>query len=636
MATSLRVHNHNEITQQNLKKVADDFFSDYELKLPKSPTLAILAKCKKYNIVRQSSGTFYLNHSEALKWDISKETEGNLQKQQKLFSDFFDFVKNGYENLKELITQDIAVNLLLSFIESNDTGLFFISNESSNGILPEPTLPHDKKRYLYIFNKYIAHLYKEKPDVFRIVVDIALGGIATNALLFPFSGITSDSVKGCTIFLDTALVLFLVGADEDYNAESVIFLLDAIKSNGGSVKIFSHTYDEAMEALNGSLKWIESPEFDPAKANRTTLYFRQEGYTRSQVQLIIASFDRRLLENGISTVDTPQHTIENTLVDENDLQKIFETEMERNRPWFHKEEYRKRTLRDIDSVSAVARLRGEKKYIKAIKDAKYIFVTTNEVLVRSNHIYRTKQTNNKDWIIDECVSDIFLGTYLWVNTPQIAEKTNALKLKAVAISAIKPDLEMEKELYLEAQRMLASKKITQDDYILVTNSHLVKDMLMDKHLGEVSAITESSIYAILEEAKSRMIGSAGIQLREMNQKYEEEKTERKKAEKDSAKKDVLISRITLTAQRTAKNRTRLCSVLLHIMQWIFIVVPTIPALTVSNWFFSLYGLIVAVYIVLLVKKVTVEFITEKIFKALFNREMKKLGLDSSIAIIDRE
>jgi hypothetical protein len=210
MATTLRKHSHDKIDLKELKPVADHFFEDYGIRLPQGPILAILDKCKKNNIVRRLSGTYFLNTAKALEYDISKEAELNIQRQKILFSDFANFVNAKHENFKGTITHELASNLLLSFIESNDVGLFFLSGEATNGMLPEPKLPHDQKKYKYIFSEYITYLYQEKPDTFRIIVDMVLGGIATNALLFSFSNKTSESVKDCNIYLDTALILRLV------------------------------------------------------------------------------------------------------------------------------------------------------------------------------------------------------------------------------------------------------------------------------------------------------------------------------------------------------------------------------------------------------------------------------------------
>jgi hypothetical protein len=281
------------------------------------------------------------------------------------------------------------------------------------------------------------------------------------ALFFDFFDFAVKNLCVLTHCLNSDEIL--VGADEEYNIESTSLLLETIRGNGGNLNIFSHTYDEAKEALDSCLNWIESPSFDPQKANRTTLYFRQEGYKRSDVELIIASFDRKLRENNIIIRSTPEYTVQNTCIDENDFQKIFEDEMYKSSPWFQKEAYQKRTLSDIASICAIARLRNGKKYISSLRDAKYLFVTSNGNLVNSNHLYDKRHNRNRNVDVPECVSDVFIGTYLWVNTPQIAEKTNALKLKAIALSAIRPNAEMEKALYLEAKKLLSSNKITGDD-----------------------------------------------------------------------------------------------------------------------------------------------------------------------------
>ena len=114
--------------------------------------------------------------------------------------------------------------------------------------------------------------------------------------------------------------------------------------------------------------------------------------------------------------------------------------------------------------------------------------------------------------IYEAISDIFLGTYLWVNTPQIAAKTNAARIKATALSAIKPDADMEQAFYQAVKKLKDHKQIKDDEYILVNNSYLVTDLLSEKTIGDTTLVSENTVFDILDEVKNRIIGNTNIRL----------------------------------------------------------------------------------------------------------------------------
>jgi hypothetical protein len=253
-------------------------------------------------IIRHIGNSLSVNIPVASKFDISEDIKTNSVKREQLCVDFTEFVKARYPNYAKVLSYETVSDLMLNFIENNDVSLFFLYNDRNEALLPEPKLPHNAKRYKHIFSKYVLYTAENNPVIFRIIEDMVLGSIATHALFFSFAKQTGDTLKDCDIYLDTSLILRLIGADENYYVDSMSLFLESIKGSGGNLKIFEHTYDEAKKVLDASLEWVESPNFDVTKANRATLFFRQKGYTRSQVELICASLERKINGFGINVV----------------------------------------------------------------------------------------------------------------------------------------------------------------------------------------------------------------------------------------------------------------------------------------------------------------------------------------------
>jgi hypothetical protein len=468
--------------------------------------------------------------------------------------------------------------------------------------------------------------------MFRIIEDMVLGSIATHALLFSFAKQTGDTLKDCDIYLDTSIVLRLIGADENYYADSVSLFLESIKGSGGNLKIFEHTYDEVKEALDASLEWVESPNFDVTKANRATLFFRQKGYARSNVELIHASLERKINEFGIDVVTKPIYSVDNITIDETEFQEIFENEIKRHDTSFNPLKYKSRTQRDVDSICAISRLRHNIRYADSIRKAKYLFTTLNGALVIANKIYNKKHSLNKDNIY-EAVSDIFLGTYLWANTPQIAAKINAVRIKAVALSAIKPDADMEQAFYQAAKRLKDDKQIKDDDYILVNSSYLVADLLSEKTIGDTTLVSENTVFDILDEVKTRIIGNTNVELREVTSKFEEEKKLRIAAEQKADEKEsqaaMLIVNLSLKAKNKAKNKALGFKVGLCILLIAGVIIPIGTALFTPNKIIAVCAVIFpAFWMILGANGNSIENLTSKFYTKVLKSENNKLGIDN--------
>ena len=276
MVTILLKHKFLSFSRNDNDKIVAAFAEDYGITLPREPAISILGKCKKLGIIRHIGNNLSVNISVVGKFDISEDIKTNSIKHEQLCADFIEFVKLHYPDYVNALSPDVVSTLMLSFIENNDVSLFFLYNDKNEALLPDPKLPHNAKRYKHIFLKYVLYISENNHVMFRIIEDMVLGSIAAHALLFSFAKQAGDTLKECDIYLDTSLVLRLIGADENYYADSVSLFLESIKGSGGNLKIFEHTYDEAKEALDASLEWVESPYFDVTKANRATLFFSTE------------------------------------------------------------------------------------------------------------------------------------------------------------------------------------------------------------------------------------------------------------------------------------------------------------------------------------------------------------------------
>jgi hypothetical protein len=632
MVTTLLKHEILTFSRNDNDKIVEAFVEDYGITLPREPAISILGRCKKLGIIRHIGNSLSVNIQNASKFDVSEDIKTNSNNHERLCADFTEFVKSRYSDYANALSYEVVSGLMLNFIENNDVSLFFLYNDRNEGLLPEPKLPHNAKRYKHIFSKYVLYAAENNPVMFRVIEDMVLGSIATHALLFSFAKQTGDTLKDCDIYLDTSLILRLIGADENYYTDSVSLFLESIKCSGGNLKIFEHTYDEAKEALDASLEWVESPNFDVTKANRATLFFRQKGYTRSHVELIRASLERKINEFGINVIAKPLYSADNITIDETEFQEIFENEIKKHDASFNPVKYRSRTQRDVDSICAISRLRNNIRYTDSIQKAKYLFTTLNGALVIANKIYNKKHNLNKNNIY-EAVSDIFLGTYLWANTPQIAAKTNVARIKAVALSAIKPDADMEYAFYQAAKRLKDDKRIKDDDYILVNNSHLVTDLLSEKTIGDTTLVSENTVFDILEEVKNRIIGNTNVELREVTAKFEEEQKLRMAAEQKAEEKERQASMLIVTLSLKAKNKAKHKSLGFKIGMWILliasVIVPLLGALLSSNKIIALFSAIfTALWLILGANGYTIGNLADKFYAKVLKNEKIKLGINT--------
>ena len=128
---------------------------------------------------------------------------------------------------------------------------------------------------------------------------------------------------------------------------------------------------------------MENPAYDPSKATRVLQFFVGEGYTKLDVMRYVNKIETILEEHGIqrkNIVESPDKTT-NVIhqIDETQLQDLIVETYSQGDPFFDKTIKAPTLKRDIDSITAIYKLRKGSNP-KHLKDAGHIFMTNNSGL----------------------------------------------------------------------------------------------------------------------------------------------------------------------------------------------------------------------------------------------------------------
>ncbi len=180
--------------------------------------------------------------------------------------------------------------------------------------------------------------------------------------------------------------------------------------------------------------------------------------------------------------------------------------------------------RDIKSISAVNKLRGRKKP-NILKEAGYILITTNSSLAYANKCFEIEEYG-KNFFIPVCLTDIFIGTLIWLEQPSRVEELNKKKIIADCFAALKPNRILLKKFLDEVETLRKNQEITEDDYYLLRSSSLVRESLTEKTMGDTDNFVPKTSLEILSEIK-----------RDAYKEVEEEK-KRHMVTKDSLEREI--------------------------------------------------------------------------------------------------
>src|SRR5690606_21845094 len=152
--------------------------------------------------------------------------------------------------------------------------------------------------------------------------------------------------------------------------------------------------------------------------------------------------------------------------------------------------------RDVKVLSGIYRFRQGYKP-RVIKDSKHLFITSNTALAFASKVFESKE-NGTHFTIATCLTDVFLGTVIWLQSPQKIENLNTKRFIADCYSATQPSTELIKKYMLEVEKLKAEKKINNDAYYILRTHRASLNLLEKNTMGDPEAFDGSSTAEILD------------------------------------------------------------------------------------------------------------------------------------------
>lgn len=440
-----------EESNESIARLTADFKSEFGLNIPYHPLISILNKAKRKGLIEKREHRFYPTKT-IYKYDFTDKVEQHIRKYEEIVDAFIEFSRQEYET--ELDKKE-AEKTLIHFLKQYDLEILFTVYDKS--ALPEVEA---SEQNLFIFSKFVQNLYSQQYEIFLLFLDIVIGYTLTNVVLNgeEFKNFSEPKLKGLNLYLDTRIILRLLGTEGREIQIVYEDLLGEFRREGIDISIFSHTYDEIIGILQGCLQWIENPDYDASEASTVLRFFKSEDYRESDVQIFINRLDNTLKEYGIKKIDSPNYKdYSNYLIDEKKLEELIkETYKTRN---VESKYYEKSFTieKDIRSFTSVYILRKGQKPVN-IKQTKHLFVTTNAPLVYATKKFEKEIQYKEGFYIPVCVTDAFIATLIWLRNPNKVIEISEKKIMANVHSALQPSEELLRQYIVEIKKLRENGK----------------------------------------------------------------------------------------------------------------------------------------------------------------------------------
>ena len=327
-----------------------------------------------------------------------------------------------HNNFNESWVDDKITDILLSFI--GRFGVEYLRAYVFKSALP--VIPETAPKEQFIVSRFIANLYNINDPLFSCVSVLVKGHMYANAHVCPDLESLQKKFNNLTFYLDTPLVLNLLGMqrmEEKDASNELIYLLKKLK---GTIAIFDHTAIEIRNILASAERNIDNPN----ASGEVVKEIRKSGIKRSDIILLRENLDEKLYELSIKIHKTPPYKIDYQISEEE-----LKTEIEKELTYRNPEAIKF----DINSIRSIYVLR-EGSVPKRLEDSKAVFVTQNSALAKA--AYTLGQNHNSTREVSSTITDYSLANIAWLKAPLGAPELPTKELLAVCYAALEPSSEL--------------------------------------------------------------------------------------------------------------------------------------------------------------------------------------------------
>ena len=469
----------------SLPTLQSDLQQHFGLKLPQNAIKTVLKRARKRNYVTVHNGVYYRNEDQIQDLGFSTEQKRVRIEHESLLQDFVTFCD---QRLSISLSSDDADAALQAYLKEHQLQLV---NAVTHGTVVPPA-GRSVRNFRYLVSSFVWHLQDTASVALNYLETVVKGHILADAIFLPDPGNASRKFRETEVYFDTPFLLNALGYGGEAQKEPCVELIDLLYETGAELRCFTHTRDEIRGVLEMCANQVQSNDTRETLGPESLRNFRSLGYSKSDVMMLADGLEKDLRALHIRIVGKAPHGEREYQIDEDALREELEEAVNYSRP--------QQVLRDVDSISAIMRLR-KGAYPHRLEECRALFVTTNSALV--NAVQR-KFSDGSRGSVSPCITDQALTNLLWLKKPTAAPDLPRKRIIADCYAAIQPSEHLWKLFLDEIEKLNRMAEVTADQYYMLRNSTAVEIALVEITQGREEGFTEGTVPEILVRVQSNI------------------------------------------------------------------------------------------------------------------------------------
>lgn len=349
----------------------------------------------------------------------------------------------------------------------------------------------------FFIGKFILEENEKRSSLMDYIVELVKGYFVTTALYLQAENldVTHASFSNVIFYLDTRLLLALLGFKSSQENESVQEMVKSLQRNGAKLACFSYNIEEVENILEAYKQSTVSPRRYPATI--TLEFFDERGASYTHVDAAQKAFIQKLRNFQANEISFEAALINAGVKDQ--ATGLLNDDELRNILLEMKPSYNVSTLPDdLAAINTVSRIRRGKR-LPNIEKCKAVFVTSNPLLVSG-----TKQlliNHSEDVGFPLAITGNDLCVMAWLKDFERSNNLPKMRLLENVLAALTPSKELMDAYFDNVDYLEKQGDLSGDEAALLRMDQFAKKELMELTKGEKGNLSTAVVQTIRENIR---------------------------------------------------------------------------------------------------------------------------------------
>lgn len=289
----------NGAPQVSLPALQEDILTRFGLALPQGALQTIVHRAAKRGYLRRWNNIYIRDESALADVDLVRRRNDAIRDFEALQQKLIAFAN---ERFALVLSPEDAASKFMEFL--NESSGLVLRGVLGKGFVPEAeaALPSD-----FVIGSFVIELEKRDPVGFAFLETVAKGTMLACVLSFPNLGAVGRKFDNLQVYFDTRFILQALGLEGIQQQKPRTELLELLYGQNAQLFVFEDTLAEIRGVLQAAVTVLRVGA-GAQSTGETIRYLQRNGFTPSDVELVLAQLEQSLRGLRINVRERPEHT----------------------------------------------------------------------------------------------------------------------------------------------------------------------------------------------------------------------------------------------------------------------------------------------------------------------------------------